>query len=184
MMCKGTDSTRKSLNFEKPQAKMYNKSISKKQNGKINHRWGPSSNSAIKVSNRQVHCLLRTCTCIQPQCVKPHEAHDCFILQPRHGMFIEHSCYTASYSSVALSFQPHCKSLLSLERQIVPCLQRSSMAGDSFWVPESKSFGFFLKFSSCPSNFGSIARLNFYSRIYRWIVTKRATTTATHTIQL
>ena len=26
----------------------------------------------------------------------------------------------------------HCKSLLSLERQIVPCLQRSSTAGDSF----------------------------------------------------
>ena len=41
MMCKGTNSTRKLLNFEKPQAKMYNymdKSISKKQNGKINHR--------------------------------------------------------------------------------------------------------------------------------------------------
>ena len=39
MMCKGTDSTRKLLNFEKPHAKMYNymdKSISKKtkQNGK------------------------------------------------------------------------------------------------------------------------------------------------------
>ena len=135
MMRKGTDSTRKLLNFEKPQAKMYNymdKSISKKQNGKINHRLGPSSNSTIKVSNRQVHCLLRTHTCIQPQCVKSHKVHDCFVLQPRHGMFIEPSCYTASYSLVALSFQPHCKSLPSLERQIVPCWHHSSTADDSF----------------------------------------------------
>ena len=48
-----------------------------------------------------------------------------FVSQPRQGMFAEPSCYTASYSLVPLSFQPHCKSLLSLERQIVPCLQHS-----------------------------------------------------------
>ena len=77
-----------------------------------------------------------------------------FVSQPRQGMFAEPSCYTASYSLVSLSFQPHCKSLLSLERQIVPCLQHSSMAGGSFWMPESKSFGFFLSSPAVPATLG------------------------------
>ena len=121
-----------------------------KQNGK----------NKKEVSNHLVHCVLRTHTCIQPQCVRIPLGTWLFRPQTRQGMFIEPSCYTASYLLVPLSFQPHCKSLLSLERQILPCLQRSSMAGNSFWVPESKSFGFFLKFSSCPSNFGSKAKFS------------------------
>ena len=73
---------------------------------------------------------------------------------PGIGMFIESSCYTASYSQVPLSFKTHCKSLLSLEWQIVPCLQHSSMAGDAFWVPECKSFGFFLRSPAIPATLG------------------------------
>ena len=90
---------------------------------------------------RQVHRLLNfedTYLHTTPACQNPTRhmigrcALFCFVLQPRYGMFTEPSCYTASYSLVPLSFQPHCKSLLSLKRQIVLCLQRSSTAGGSF----------------------------------------------------
>ena len=144
---KGTSSTRKLLNFKKPQAKMYiymYKSISKKQNGKI-YRWGLSSNSTIKkASNHQVHRLLRTHTCIQPQRVRilPGTWWFCSTAQAWNVRRTQ-LLHRFIIAIVPLSFQPDCKSLLSLERQIVLCLQHSSVASDSFWVLESKALATF-----------------------------------------
>ena len=149
---KGTDSSKKLLNFEKPQAKMYNymyKSISKKFN-KSFKKWEEKKSqmrAEFKLhyfKSYQVNRLLRTHTCIQLQHVRIPLHTIVSLCSPGIGMFTEPSCYTASYSLVPLSFKTHCKSLLSLERQIVTCLQRSSTAGDSFWVSECKSFDFFL----------------------------------------
>ena len=62
---------------------------------------------------------------------------------PGIGMFIESSCYTALYSQVPLSFKTHCKSLLSLEWQIVPCLQHSSWLAMLFECQNAKALGSF-----------------------------------------
>ena len=48
-------------------------------------------------------------------------------------MLSELSCYIAFYSQVLLTFQPHFKSLQSLERQTVLCLQCFSIVVASCW---------------------------------------------------